>query len=91
MLTFMPIAAQINLEQQILKEQRYIQSKLYDDLQTMLWTTTEPFPITYERLVKEKQVTFTFSQEQLLIKGCAKWTNAKQKEKIFCLYGHQVN
>ncbi|MDC3413401.1 type II secretion system GspH family protein [Aquibacillus sp. 3ASR75-11] len=88
MMTFIPIASQLKLEQQMFREQRFIQSTLHDAMQQMLLDRSEPFPLTYTETILKKNVSFTFNIEKSLIKGCATWENAKKKEKSFCLNGY---
>ncbi|WP_226035031.1 hypothetical protein [Aquibacillus saliphilus] len=84
--TFIPILNQIKLEEHILSQRRSIQSTLHDELQLYIWKTFK-LPVNHEMKVNKRQVTFTFTKEDNLVKGCAEWNNEKDILENFCLYG----
>ncbi|WP_138415809.1 hypothetical protein [Aquibacillus sediminis] len=89
-LTLIPIVYQLRLEEQILAEQREIVYRLHDELQPLLFeSVNKSFPINFVKNIDGNPVSFSFSLENKLIKGCADWTDAKQNSKTFCLYGYE--
>ena len=89
LITFVPIAYQLKLEENILSNRRNIQSVLHDQLQTYLFSSnTSSFPTHTNLIIDNREVYITFMNENQWIKGCANWENAKQNKENFCLYGY---
>ncbi|WP_152656210.1 hypothetical protein [Oceanobacillus sp. CFH 90083] len=86
MLTILlPLLSLIAREQYNSIERVQITSKLYDDLQEVL-IGMAPYPNKYTRTPYRTSAEFSFSLEGGYLKGCAEWTNAKQKTETKCLY-----
>ncbi|MFD1412764.1 hypothetical protein [Oceanobacillus jeddahense] len=86
MLTMLlPLLSLIAKEQYNSIEKVRITSKLHDDLQGVLIGTT-PYPSNYTITPYRTAAEFSFILEGDYLKGCAEWTNAKQKTETKCLY-----
>lgn len=85
--TFIPISSIIEKHTSILSDRRVISSKLHDELQKQLWEKKSLSSESVIIKVNKKAVTFFFTNENELIKGCAKWENVKNQNEKFCLYG----
>lgn len=89
LLLLSPLFTQLLQERKALKDRRMISAHLHDELQKKLWQSVQ-IPETYEKDYHGRTLTFQFSDEQEMIKGCVSWKNAKQKEESFCLYGYGI-
>ncbi|MDL4841556.1 hypothetical protein [Aquibacillus rhizosphaerae] len=87
MLTVTPIFYQLTIEEHILKERRNIQSVLHDELQIVLATDFKT-PIKKDINIDNQKVEVSFTEDSSLVKGCARWNNAKQVKEELCLYGY---
>lgn len=85
--TFIPISSIIQQHTTILSDRRIISSKLHDELLKQLWEEKSLMSESFTENVNKKKVEFYFTIENELIKGCATWDNAKNKNEKFCLYG----
>ncbi|WP_339177931.1 hypothetical protein [Oceanobacillus sp. FSL W7-1293] len=86
MLTILlPLLSIIAKEQYNSIEKVQITSKLHDDMQGIL-AGAAPFSGNYTVTPYQTPAAFSFSLEGKYLKGCAEWTNAKQKTESKCLY-----
>lgn len=85
--TIVPISSLLNNERKILVERRLAASKLHDEFQPILWESHDSLPLPYNSTINSMSVSFSFTFENELIKGCVKWKNAKDQQDRICLYG----
>ncbi|WP_339228114.1 type II secretion system protein [Oceanobacillus sp. FSL K6-2867] len=86
--TFSPIISTLHTEQKVLSERRKLAYALHDELQQFIWNTNTLLPKEFIQTIDEnKEVQFKFQQENGVIKGCAKWNNAKNNNEKLCFYG----
>lgn len=82
MLTILlPLLSIIAKEQYNSIEKVQITSKLHDDMQGVL-AGAAPFQDYYTVTPYQTPAAFSFSLEGEYLKGCAEWTNAKQKKRV---------
>lgn len=86
--TFVPIFSLLNNERIILSDRRTITSQLHDELQAFLWDDPNVIPVHFTKNSKHKKISFDFTKEKNLIKGCANWENVKKSKETICLYGY---
>ena len=86
LLTFIPIYSTITYEQHILKTRLLATSTLHDEL--MLYGTDEESEKTFTKNINNESVTIVFINQSKYTKGCATWTNIKEREEEICLYGY---
>lgn len=83
--TLLPILLQIRLEQNVLMQQRLIQSALHDEIQLHSTTVNPPT----HKVLKLENITVSFkfyNDLDPIIKGRATWINAKGEEDQLSLY-----
>ncbi|WP_143833235.1 prepilin-type N-terminal cleavage/methylation domain-containing protein [Oceanobacillus timonensis] len=86
MLTMLfPLLSLLAKEQYDSVERVQITSKLHDDLQGVFIGITS-YPSNYTVTPYRTSAEFSFKLEGEYLKGCAEWTNAKQKTETKCLY-----
>ncbi len=83
--TILPIHSLVQMEQKVLQDKRKILFILHDNLQDYIVDDLDQ--LKENKVVNNRSVLFIFAQEDKLMKGCAIWENAKQKEETVCLYG----
>ncbi len=85
----LPLISLLQTERQVLSDRRMIAYKLHDELQPYLWGVNSDLPSHFEKKIESKTVQFSMVTitESSLLKGCAKWNNAKQTKEVFCLFG----
>lgn len=83
-----PIVTLITKEQALLQDRQKIAVKLHEELQFFLWEDHSDLPVSDFVTIHTKRVNLVFTKSNFLIKGCATWENARQKEESICLYGH---
>ncbi|GIO23143.1 hypothetical protein J11TS1_17240 [Oceanobacillus sp. J11TS1] len=66
-------------------ERLQITTKLHDELQGVL-IGAAPYPSKYMVTPYRASTEFSFVLEGEYVKGCAEWTNAKEKREKKCLY-----
>lgn len=86
--TFVPIFSLLTNERIILSDRRAIVNQLHDELQPHLWNNSPTAPTVLKKTVRVTPVTFDFTMENELIKGCANWKNVKKIKETICLYGY---
>lgn len=87
--TFIPIKSIIMVERDVLHQKQQVINSLHEELQTIL-VHSDTIPIaSYTIHVDKTPVTIRFTEEKSLLKGCAEWKNAKNKQEQSCLYGYQ--
>ena len=83
--TIVPIDLLLKQEKKILQDRRIISFYLHDELQEVVLGKAK---LKHEQvMVRNSPVSIEFKAEAEWVKGCARWTNAKQKEESVCLYG----
>lgn len=87
LLTLTPLLIQLKTEQEILSERRYIQSQLQGELLDYLFPSAGYTDDENMEPTDRKTAIYQFKEENNLVKGCAKWENAKANQETFCLYG----
>ncbi|MFD1066241.1 hypothetical protein [Oceanobacillus locisalsi] len=86
MLTMLlPLLSLLAKEQYDSVERVHITNELHDDLQGALIGITT-YPSNYTVTPYRASAAFSFKLEGEFLKGCAEWTNAKQKTETKCLY-----
>ncbi|WP_174613796.1 competence type IV pilus minor pilin ComGE [Virgibacillus ihumii] len=86
--TFIPIKSTIMLHRDILHQKQEVLNSLHEELQIMLMNG-DTIPIAaYTINVGRTPVSIGFTVENSLLKGCAEWKNAKNKQQRSCLYGY---
>lgn len=88
--TFIPIKTTIMMERDILNQEQKVLNTLHEELQVSLWNSGTNTESTYTVNVGNTPVTIRFTVENSLLKGCAEWKNAKNKQQRSCLYGYQA-
>lgn len=85
---FTSISIRINQERKLLKDRRTFSTLLHDELQPFIWGGENPsLPKTFHKTYHEQFLTFHFSYEQEMVKGCVTWNHERQKEETLCLFG----
>lgn len=87
--TFIPISTLLQQHTVILSDRRLISSKLHDELIVILADQEKNYPQSFVKHVSGRHVTFVFSAEKELIKGCGEWENVKNIKEKICLYGYK--
>jgi len=82
----LPIYSTIQQHQTIISERSLIGQHLYNELQKQLHEDRNPTYTSTETLVN-RTVRIAFSLDGKFVKGCATWTNVKNKQEKLCLYG----
>src|SRR5699024_5931320 len=86
-ITIVPINSLLESERNLLRDRYDYTNKLHDELQSFIWEDKK-IPVTYERRINKKTVSFQFSKEyRELIKGCVNWENDRSKNAVIRLYG----
>lgn len=85
-LTIIPIFSILTQEKLIITERTIVMMKLHDELQRAIYEG-ELERNRFTESIDQRIVHFTFDYEHELIKGCAIWENAKNRDEQFCLYG----
>ncbi|HEX6594440.1 MAG TPA: prepilin-type N-terminal cleavage/methylation domain-containing protein [Bacillota bacterium] len=85
--TIVPIVMLIEYERNVLRTRLTYTHLLHDELQPYLWETDQKLPHTYTKKIQLNEVTFHFSKNNHLVKGCVQWQNVKQTNEKMCLYG----
>src|SRR5699024_206523 len=87
-ITIVPINSLLESERSLLRDRYDYTNKLHDELQSFIWERHKRIPVTYERRINNKTVSFQSSKEyNELIKGCVNWENVRNKYEEICLYG----
>ncbi|WP_158701708.1 prepilin-type N-terminal cleavage/methylation domain-containing protein [Lentibacillus sp. Marseille-P4043] len=87
--TIIPLTSLLNNEEAVLSERRKVTNHLHDELQLYLWKDNKKIPASYSKTLESNTVTYQFSVEKELIKGCVKWQNVKKRKEKVCLYGYR--
>src|SRR5690625_4262734 len=86
-ITTLPINNMMKTERIKLYDRRTISFYLHDELLQQLareiMVETE-FTVS----INNRHVSLTFTNNEDVLKGCAKWENVKQQNEKFCLYGY---
>jgi len=85
----LPINNLIKTERVKLYDRRTISFYLHDELLQQLDTGRMMETKIYTISINNRDVNFLFTNNNGLLKGCAKWENVKQKNEEFCLYGYR--
>lgn len=86
--SFLPLASFVSYEKEALSHKRQIVLLLHDELQSVLMKND--FPTTRKVFLDSVVTTFEFTNtESRLIKGCATWTNIRNRNEEICIYGKQ--
>ncbi|WP_164668620.1 hypothetical protein [Virgibacillus doumboii] len=85
--TLIPITNVIINEKEILYQKRLFLNELHDELQLYLWDDRNQTPAIYDKEVDSVTLTFMFSKQNSLVKGCVEWKNVKRKNEQVCLFG----
>jgi prepilin-type N-terminal cleavage/methylation domain-containing protein len=88
-ITVIPLLQLLRLEGETLKDRRYMNQELFDELQSFLWSPGRPLPQSHHTTFQGNGMiaVYHFTLERDLIKGCVEWTNVKEKRETICLYG----
>lgn len=86
--TLVPITNLIINEREELHQKRVFQNELHNQLQHYLWEDPRNIPARYNKDVDSTTLSFAFTKEKTLVKGCVEWKNVKKKIKQVCLYGY---
>lgn len=76
----------VKQERKVLADRRAITLQLHDELQQIIHYEVDQFPYIKE-VTTNVTIQFTFTKTDGRIKGCADWTNEKEKNEQICLYG----
>lgn len=89
MMTVVPINSLLTNERIISKDRYEYADQLQAELQPFIWERNKRLPATYERTINNQSVSFQITREtDVLIKGCVRWINAREKQEEVCLYGY---
>ncbi|WP_404453418.1 type II secretion system protein [Oceanobacillus kapialis] len=86
-ITIMPLFQLLATESKILKERRDVNQQIFENLQPFLWAKDHPLPYHYQETVQTLNISYRFTREDELIKGCADWRNFRNETETICLYG----
>lgn len=86
--TFVPIFSLLNNERMVLSDRRTVTSQLHDELQYFLWENPKVAPVHFTKNKQHTKISFDFTNENNLIKGCANWENVKKTKESICIYGY---
>jgi hypothetical protein len=87
LLIFIPIHTSIHSSSQVLNEKRLAAIFLHEEFQGILQKEYLSLPYSSTRKENHTDFNIQFLEDNEYVKGCVVWTNAKQSEEIFCLYG----
>jgi len=83
-----PLTSLILNERESLQQKQNISSELHNQLQDFLWEEQTSLPHRLLKTVDGTEAEFRFTTKGNLLKGCATWKNANERNGQFCLYGH---
>src|SRR5699024_11013740 len=81
--TILPLQHQILLEMKVLKEKDKVVYFLGEKIKETLVITSVEQVYIYENVIHQP-ITITFKSTDALLKGCATWISAKQKNEQVC-------
>lgn len=82
-----PISSKLQIERDVLSDQRQFTQLLHDELQTFIWSSGNTPALHLIRTKKDKEIQISFVPSGHSWKGCATWVNAKHEQEETCLYG----
>lgn len=85
---FIPIQSKIMIERDVLNQNQVVSNVLHEELQKTLWSNQLIPEDSYIINVDGSPITINFTLDKSLLKGCAKWENAKKMQQQSCLYGY---
>lgn len=85
--TIIPVFTLVAQEKKIIYDRAMIAMDLHDELQVILWDSTQQLKQEFTKSISNQEVSFHFSEENEYIKGCAVWKNVKQRPENICYYG----
>ncbi|GGK03240.1 hypothetical protein GCM10007063_26810 [Lentibacillus kapialis] len=87
--TVIPLTSLLLHERETLQQKQNISGELHHQLQTFLREEQTNLPHRLLKTIDGTEAEFRFIAESNLVKGCATWKNANERESQFCLYGYQ--
>jgi len=86
-ITTLPINNMMKTERIKLYDRRTISFYLHDELLQQL-ARESMVETEFTVSINNRHVSLTFTNNEDVLKGCAKWENVKQQNEKFCLYGY---
>ncbi|GGN63895.1 type II secretion system protein [Oceanobacillus indicireducens] len=86
LILFIPIYADIQLAYDTLRDKRWAANQLQTELQQYIWGKPPPLPAVLETTRNDTLFHFEFNKEDIYMKGCVSWQNAKESEETICLF-----
>src|SRR5699024_760438 len=82
----LPLQHLLLLEREVLQERRIFSYYLHDELIKEVNRQELDIRESFSTEKNNKNINVSFEIDDLYLKGCVNWTNAKKVDETFCLY-----
>lgn len=87
-LTTVPVLTKVQLENEMLKDERIALSILHDQWIAYIYGDSN---VTEEEFHVPFPIDITFVHENELVKACAEWENRQSEQENYCIYGYEYS